>query len=512
MSQILTSDVTANVQFAASVPTAPVIPRRGSGRAEELIINYYSARLDRFRRLADPRRDIEAECGHPTDFSAWDYQNLYESNDLAARVVDLFPESSWSVGPSVYEDEDAETQTPFEVAWDALSSQIRGDSRHRQEEGSAVWEWLKRADSLSGIGRYGVILLGLDDGMALRDPAAPRAGQRLLFLRCFPETLAQITRWNVDPTNARYGQPEEYLLSFTNLNQQTSGPSVEPLWSQYVHWSRIIHVADNLSSSETLGRPRMQQVLPRILDVRKILGCSAETFWQNASRDVFFETDPSLGGDVGVDATSIKDEYERMINGLQRAMLLNGFSAKSLAPAIVDPRGSIEVQIDAICVRLDVPKRVFVGSERGELASSQDSRKWHATVRSRRTGYVTPRIIVPFVDRLIMLGVLPEPAEYCVHWPDAETQTQAEKADVALKTTQAFAAYVSGGVEAFVPPQDYLTRVWGWTEEEAEATLTNAEGLLAEMRAEEAAAQEEAKAAMTRVQPNGGTADAGNES
>ena len=37
----------------------------------------------------------------------------------------------------------------------------------------------------------------------------------------------------------------------------------------------------------------------------------------------------------------------------------------------------IEVHLQAICIKIPCPKRVFMGSERGELASAQDDSQWN---------------------------------------------------------------------------------------------------------------------------------------
>src|SRR5690606_42007529 len=57
--------------------------------------------------------------------------------------------------------------TPFEMAWDQLGRSLKNNSWHQDEEGNIIWEALARADTLSGIGHYGVILLGIDDGKEL---------------------------------------------------------------------------------------------------------------------------------------------------------------------------------------------------------------------------------------------------------------------------------------------------------------------------------------------------------
>jgi hypothetical protein len=187
----------------------------------------------------------------------------------------------------------------------------------------------------------------------------------------------------------------------------------------------------------------------------------------------------------------MRDMMEKYMNGLQRYLSLTGMTAKSLAPQVVDPTPQIDTQIEAICIRIGIPKRIFTGSERGDLASTQDDSSWIDQLRARQNNYVTPRIIVPFVDRLIMVGVLPQPEGYSVVWPDLDALTNAEQAAIAVQRTEAMAKYIGGNVEALMVPMDYLTRVMEMDEEEVEAILKAAEEATAEREEEEAAAQEE---------------------
>jgi len=153
----------------------------------------------------------------------------------------------------------------------------------------------------------------------------------------------------------------------------------------------------------------MRPVLNRLLDLQKIYGASAEGYWQAAFTGLSLETHPQLGGDVTIDASDVRNQLENYVNSLQRYLALTGMSAHTLAPTVSDPSSQIDKHIEAICIQLGIPKRVFMGSERGELASSQDDASWNDRLKQRQNGYLTPRVIVPFVDRLISVGVLPEP-------------------------------------------------------------------------------------------------------
>lgn len=430
----------------------------------------------------DRRRNLNDECGYPdtAHLTAAHYRNYYDRHPIGRRVVEILPIETWKAQPTVFESEDVNQETEFERGWKELVQGIRGNSKYADEEGNPIWEYLQRLDIVSGIGHFGVLLIGFDDvnGSDITLKTEVQAGDRnVLFLRVFDESMVEVTQWESDPTSPRYGFPNEYSINFADPNHPTSGISV-PNQTFDVHWSRIIHVADNLDSSEVIGTPRMQPVYDRLYDLQKYYSGGAEGYWKGSFPGISWETHPQLGPDVRLNKSAMKAQLEQYDNSLQRHLFSKGLHANPLLPQVVDPSKQIESQIDAICIVQGIPKRKFVGSERGELASSQDSEDWNDRLLGRQNSLCTPRIIVPFIDRLILFGALPDPAEYHVSWPGLDSTSQQEKADIALKKTQALAAYVSGDGVAVITPQDYLTKFQGFEEDEALSMVETAMGEL----------------------------------
>ena len=301
--------------------------------------------------------------------------------------------------------------------------------------------------------------------------------RRLLFLRCFDESLVQVVRYEWNVRNPRFGLPVMYRITLNDPREQHSGVGL-PLATVFVHWSRVIHVIDNYQSSgtsEVFGVPRMRPVLNRLLDLRKIYSGAGEGYWKTVVANLYFTTHPQLGGDVNVDASGISDAVEKMENGLQRWMILMGMNPQTTPIDLKDPTPHIAAHIEAICIQIGCPIAVFKGSPRGELASAAtDNANWNDRVKHRQNFFVTPQIIVPFLDRLISIGVLPEPKGYTVRWPDLDANTDSQKATIASTITTALSAYVSGNVESMIPPHAFLTQVLNWDEETVKAILDDA--------------------------------------
>ena len=430
----------------------------------------------------DPRRDYNDEFGYPETerIDLADYWAQYQRNSVAKKVNDILPSHCWQMQPMVHENDDPDDVTPFERAFMDVGDKLMGESFYTGERGDPIWDYAARVDKNAGLGGYGALLIGIDgpEGENLEEPlelkAGPQAHRKLTFLRAFPEISATINAFEQDPTNPRFNLPTFYDLTFDDTRTPAVSADVSvrtSVGSKRVHWTRILHMTDPVVSNEIRHMPRMLPNYNRLLDLGKLYGGSAEMFFRGGLPGYSFETHPSLGGDVEIDADAMQDMMEKYQNTLQRFIATTGMSVNSLAPQVADPTSQINVQIEAICIELDCPKRIFVGSERGELASSQDSRHWNDVIIARRNNHLTPRMIVPLVNRFILLGLLPTPGEdgFRVTWPEIETLSPLEKADKALKITQSIIAYVAGDGVTVMPVPYFLTMVLGFSNQEANA-------------------------------------------
>ena len=450
----------------------------------ELANNILSSRGEFFKRIFDPRRDIDDECGYPRTNSIIEavyLKQLYLREPVANRAVRLMAEECFQATPWIFEDEDPAVITPFEKEWDELGNQLAVEkSYHSDEKGSIIWSILRQLDIVSGIGQYGILLIGINDGKPLDQPAegveiaggneamygrtqgtdaqyvnpsydfnvvpgqAPgydnatrqlslpdkeisksKGNRRLLFLRPLDESMCPVVQWDSDITSPRYNMPVLYRVTLTDPNVNQSGGIGVSTITQNVHWTRVIHVADNVDNHPSLGVPRLIPILNPILDVRKVRGGSGEMYWRGAFPGLSLETNPQLGSEVRIDQAATKRMMEDYMNGLQRYLALTGLQAKTLAPQVVDPSPQIAAQLEAICIQIKCPVRVFKGSERGELASSQDDSQWNDKVRERQNNHVTPHLIVPTVNRFISMGLLPIPD----HKPKPKVTTLPFKVD-----------------------------------------------------------------------------------
>jgi uncharacterized protein len=417
-------------------------------------------RRDTINKLLNPTRDINYACNWPDIITIEDYKAMYDRFGLAKRVVKIWPEESWKLSPIIYETEKSD-ETEFERVFKELSE-------------SLFWfHYLERIDVLSGIGRFGCLLLGLADGEDLSQPVQGineetgekigTAQNELLFLRCFDESLIEIKTSEGNTSSPRYGMPKMYGITFEDTQGNTKVQT-----KTEVHWTRVIHIADNRETSEVFGIPRMKDVYNHLLDIRKICGGSAEMFWKGGFPGYNFKIDPELD-EVDIDTNTLKEQIRLYSEDLQRYMALVGVSVESLQPQVADPKGHFESHVKMIGMSKGVPWRLLLGSEEAKLASSQDKETWNERVDKRRKDYISPMIIRNFTDRLIAIGVLPEPVEYFIDWPDLNAPTEKDIAETALKRTEGYAKYIQGNVDQVIPPKEYHMTIQKMTEDEADA-------------------------------------------
>jgi len=378
----------------------------------------------------EERHDINKECGYPNTINIDDYYTMYKRNGIGTRVVNIMPDECWQYLPSIVSPSPA-----FSATFSILENDLK------------LWHYLYRIDKLSGIGRFGILVLGVDDGKTLDKPIVTSKKLNLKYIRAYSEKQVRIQTIETDSKNVRYGLPVLYSVSFANTSDD-SGATV----TTSVHWTRVVHIADERESSEVYGTPRMENVWNRLLDIRKIVGSSGEMFWNGGFPGYAFESD----GETEIDIPSTKEQVEKHFGGLQRYMALEGIKVRSLEQQIADPTNSFSVQISSIAIAKGIPKRIFLGSEQAQLSSVQDTRRWNGRLIKRQSEYITPLVIKNCVERLIAINVLPK-AEYQITWPDINTVSDIEKAECADKWAMAVSTYIQGDVHLLIPPTQFFT-------------------------------------------------------
>ena len=401
------------------------------------------------RRQYEGYRDLWEVLGYPSSLTFEDMWSLYRRGDLAQRIVNAYPNATWRANPTVKQRRRSRSRTPaFDQAWEDHVDQV------------PVFHYFERVDKLAGIMDYALLLIGFNDGKPFEAPVG-RAKQ-VLYLTPFRRDHAEIHSYNSNTNDPNYGLPEFYRLTLSTDWKPNQGPN-----QVLVHHSRIIHVADQLLEDDIFGMSRLEAVYNRFMDLAKVVGGSGEMFWRGGY--------PGIGLMADANATFTEKDKEEIdkqlfayVHKLQRFLKIQGAEIQQLTPQVANPKEHFAMLLSIIAGTTGIPQRILIGSERGELASSQDETAWNDRIEERRTGYAARILIRPYVDRMIMTGALPEPQDgYTIEWPERDSLNDQDRAEVASKKAKAIADYVNApGAELIMPVDLFRRLVLGMTQEQ----------------------------------------------
>lgn len=398
-------------------------------------------------------RNLYEALGYKTDLVYQDFVTQFLRQDIASAIIERPVKVTWSGDLSIIESTEGET-TDLESGWVQLERDLKLKSK------------FIRLDKLTGLGRYGVLLMGFDDIKTIQDFIKPvtKGKRKLMYVRPLGESSATISTWETDVNNERYGLPLIYDIVLT---QPTSGSStISGLSSTIrVHYTRVIHVVENAMESEVEGRPRLEVVFNRLQDLEKLVGGSAEMFWRGAR--------PGYSGDVDkeysmgtAEQAALKDQIDEYEHNLRRLFVNQGVSLRALETQISDPKNHVDVQLMMISAVTGIPKRILSGSERGELASSQDAAEWVSFIQSRREEFAEPHIIRPFVDLMIEYEILPKPSDgYEIEWADLFSVSEKDKVEIGrIRATALREYFVNPLAPEVIPPDAFFEFFLGMTQ------------------------------------------------
>lgn len=461
--------------------------------ANSFLSRYSIERDQQFGALSskffDGARDIYSVAGYPATLGIETYLGRYQRDPLAYRIVTAAPDDTWRSPFSILDGntvEDAVSDTEFVKAWndfvqfDNLEGDLLDDSRR------SLWHYFYDADRQAGIGQYAVMVLGFNDGLPLDQPLKQGKGNKLLYVTVMNEFNAKILPSSLvaDSNNPRFGLPEIYHINYgTQLG-------IVP-----VHRSRIIHVAEG---GVLFGKPRLEAIYNRLIDVEKLLAASGEAGWRAVNQKIIIS---SRDGYQLAEGTITADKVSDLIHNLRSVVELEGADAQVISGQMVDPSLAVETHLNMICAGTGIPKRKLIGAEAGKLASGQEEKNWFDAIVSRRTSFVSD-YVRQFIKRMIYAGILPMPksGNYTLDWPSLFENDDTTQATTFLTYAQGLSYLKDPGIERMVKPTEVVKYfVRGLP---ADAVPTEQE--LAKMDAEAAKAQQDALELAKASQPTDG--------
>jgi hypothetical protein len=367
-------------------------------------------------------RDMYTVLGYKSQLTLDDYIARYDRQDIAKRIVDAPAAATWSGQVQL------EGKSTFNKAWKKL---------WKEKKLGSIFE---RVDKLAGLGQYSILVMGFDGTGQLSTPLPQGQNKKLMYLQPFSQKNALIKTFEQNQSNERFGLPTVYTIQAAEPNKQIASKAGETVAFASrpidVHWTRVIHVAEGLMEDDIFGIPRLRPVYNLLDDLLKVVGGSAETYWLAGNRGVHANVDKEM--DLSPeDEKNLSDEIEEYMHQLRRFIRTRGVKVESLGSDVADPQSPFRVIISLLSSVTGIPQRVLLGAEVGQLASEQDRANWADRVTERRTDFAEPYILRPFVSAMVDHGVLPNPGEYDVKWPNPYTMNPLEQAQLMAQKARA---------------------------------------------------------------------------
>lgn len=432
-----------------------VLPPEGTALYHALNSALGDERMYRARQIygmtgADSKRPMAWKAyGWKETLGFNDYYRLWERGSLAFGAIGRINTKCWEDEPEVIEGTEKQGERPptqWEAAFKALAKSVK------------LWENLKEADLRRTVGKYSAIILQIADGKPWDQPVRGRAARRLV--KVIPAWQGQLKPLNygTDETDSEtYGLPTMYQFREGDVSLGGDAP-VANLANRNltIHPDRVIILGDIAH-----GVPLLRAPYNDFVNLEKISGGSGESFLKNAARQLNINFDKSVNLiDIatahGVKKEKLKELYDGVTEGLNQGIdqtvITQAANVTPLVSTVPDPQQHFNVSLMSAAAALMIPVMVWIGSQTGERASSEDQKDWNKTMQGRRT-QVLSSDIETVVAHLARIGLIKPVAESAVIWSDLSEATLAEKLDNALKMGQTNAQFMATGEVPFTPQE-----------------------------------------------------------
>lgn len=374
------------------------------------------------------KRDLYDIYGYPADLGGeagflYMYRHAMRQG-IANRLTHGIARSCWRDGFELRADPD-----------DEESIQLADVVQELNRVG--LTQRLERADVLNRIGRFSVLLVGIPDGLPLDQPVGRVRGGadqiKSLYFQPYAYDSVEITKWETDSRNPRYGLPVIYQL--TRSIRRDNEKDNSRVRSLTVHHSRVVHMTENALDSDIEGSGALEPVFNRIIDIDKATGGASEAYFRNARRIITTEIDKDFAaGLLSDDAqkASFDDSVQKFTNEWQDHITAAGAKVGQLQSTHYSPLDTVKVALWEISGYSGIPIRILTGEGSGQLAGSEDQLAYNHIVADRQR-LVCAGWVFAALDVLQAAGIVQLDPTWHVIFPPQQASTEAQQAEIDAK-------------------------------------------------------------------------------
>lgn len=377
---------------------------------------------DGLRGADDKRPNAWKAYGWKENLSFNDYYRLWERGSLAHGAISRTIGKCWQDEPEVIEGKARDKKRPptrWENEFNALAKSCK------------LWENVREADLRRTVGKYSGLILQIADGKTWDQPVRGRAARRLVKIIPSWEGQLKPYEWGTDETNSEtYGMPVMYQFREGDVRSDTSSATNFIGRNLMIHPDRVIILGDIIN-----GVPLLRAPYNDFVNLEKISGGSGESFLKNAARQLNINFDREVNlTDIatahGVKQDELRGIFDQVTEGLNQGVdqtvITQAATVSPLVANVPDPQQHFNVSLMSAAAALMIPVMVWVGSQTGERASSEDQKDWNKSMQGRRV-QVLSSDIETIVAHLIRIGLVKPVSESFVSWSDLSEATFSEK-------------------------------------------------------------------------------------
>ena len=304
-------------------------------------------------------RDLYKEFGYKHEPSFSDLYSMATTHPMGHRLVFGMPKLCWRDGFKIYQNAKDESTEVFEV--EVLKLNRRGMATA-----------IEKADSLSRIGNFACLFVGVPDGLDTSQQVGRARGNAInsVYFKAFAADAVTITEFDRDIKSPRYGLPLMYQVE-TGQRASTG----EPTETRKIHHSRIVHMVNESLDSDIEGLPYLTPIYNTLNDILKTCGGSAEAYFRNAQRIIVTEIDPEFASTLANDEgakKALNDKAKEFTNKMQNQLMTAGGKTTQLQANHASPLDTFNVLVYSVCAYSGYPVRFFTGEGGGQYSGEED--------------------------------------------------------------------------------------------------------------------------------------------
>ena len=352
------------------------------------------------------------------------YKEIYDRGGMGSKLIKIPAEYTWRSYPKLYP---------------------QNEDFNDKMNNLGIYDEFETSDRICGIGKYSVAVLGVKGNTKLNKPVKEGSLKSLddiLYVMPYSEPNAVVKKTVQNENDPRFGLPESYNIKVsTTLNGATTSKTHE------VHWTRVIHIAEEKDESRIYGTPRIKAVYNRLIDLEKINASSPEAYIRMVSDKILFDLDQNVSL-TPEQKKEFDEQMEELLHGEKNYMRTSGVKPIRIETDIIDPKGVFDVIMNSICATQNLPRKFLLGAERGEITSSMDMFSFFDSMQVRRKKFAEREILNPFLNRLKYYGILDESIKYEWKWSPLYELSPKEKAEIGKTIATTIKILATSGAES----------------------------------------------------------------